>query len=144
METGDHNSLMHHLITSANRMIGAERGAVFQIEKESTGGEFALFASKNLANEQIDDLQLTATDLVSAEGTSLSGALLDVRIVKRWYQRNYGGNNDPADLRVRYMTPELLVYDDTLIKVEGNDKSVRTGNRGINNFSYPEFALFII
>ena len=77
------------------------------------------------ANEQIDDLQLTATDLISAEGTSLSGALLDVRIVKRWYQRNYGGSSDPADLRLRYMTPELLVYDDTLIKVEGNDNYLR-------------------
>ncbi len=77
------------------------------------------------ANQQINDLQLSVTNLVNVEGASLSGALLDIRIVKRWYQRNMGGKADPADSRLRFIIPELLIYDDDLIKVEGEDNYLR-------------------
>ena len=89
------------------------------------------------ANETIDDLQLTTTSLVGSDGVSLSGAVLDIRIVKRWYQRNFGADSDPADPRLRFLIPELLIYDDALIKVEGNDNYLRLQSGEYINISKP-------
>lgn len=48
--------LFHHIISSVNRLIGAERGAIFLLEGDSSGKpEFRLRASINLTPEQIDD-----------------------------------------------------------------------------------------
>ena len=89
------------------------------------------------ANETIDGLNLTATSLVGSDGETLSGAVLDIRIVKRWYQRNFAINSDPADLRLRFMIPELLVYDDALIKLEGNDNYLRLQSGEYINIGKP-------
>lgn len=55
MEIGEQGALMHHLITTANRMVGAERGAVFLVENQKHEIEFSLYAARNLTNEQIAD-----------------------------------------------------------------------------------------
>jgi hypothetical protein len=48
--------LFHHIISSVNRLIGAERGAIFLLEDDSSGKhKFRLRASINLTPEQIDD-----------------------------------------------------------------------------------------
>jgi len=55
MEIGEQGALMHHLITIANRMVGAERGAVFLVESQKHEVEFSLYAARNLTGEQIRD-----------------------------------------------------------------------------------------
>lgn len=89
------------------------------------------------ANEQIDNLQLTASDLIGPTGASLTGASIDIRIVKRWYQRIFAANSDPADMRLRHLTPELLVYDDDLIKIEGKDNYLRMESGEYRKISEP-------
>jgi len=74
------------------------------------------------ADDEISDLKLVATALVDAEGAVLDGTSLDIRVVKRWLQRGFG---TLADARRRFMTPELLVYDDKLVETRGNNNYLR-------------------
>ena len=47
---------------------------------------------------------------------------LDLRVVKRWYQASFGAG---ADKQLRYLTPELLLYDDALVSTDERDNWVR-------------------
>ena len=66
------------------------------------------------AHEDITSLEVEATEL-TGEGGSIPSDNVDIRVVKCWYQ---GGRDLGVGCYGRYLTPELLVKDDTLVRVE--------------------------
>ena len=75
---------------------------------EYESGSFGLYALRD-----VRDVRLTVTDLVSADGRIPAGAV-DLRLVKVWYQ---SGTNVGFQ-RLKLLTPELLLKDDDLVRVD--------------------------
>ena len=73
------------------------------------------------AQQNISGLSLQPTDLTGTSGTIPSSAL-DISIVKRWYQGG-SGNTIQGDLGIygKFLTPELLLKDDSLVRVTGEN-----------------------
>jgi len=93
---------------------------------------FVIYADKPLR-----DLRFEVEPLADSDGEALEDAVIDIRIVKRWWQRNVGGHSDPFDPRMRRLTPELLVYDDSLVKVEQDINFLRLANDEYVDISKP-------
>jgi hypothetical protein len=74
------------------------------------------------ANSSVKGLKIRSTGLHSPDGEVLEGANLDIRVVKRWYQRNVSISS-PVNLR--YLKPELLLYDDSLIQIKDGENILR-------------------
>lgn len=72
------------------------------------------------AKEAISGLRVESTGLVSPSG-SLPADVLDIRVVKCWYQ--LGDSKFKEGIRV--LTPELLLKDDSLVKVEGGENHLK-------------------
>lgn len=107
------------------------------------------------SDQAIDNLQVSCTDLsrasssissnasfiskiafiissyLSRTSSSISSNAVDIRAVKCWYQGSHGIGYKPSG---RYLTPELLLHDDSLIDVEGDDwtQSDVTNPDGVN------------
>jgi len=69
------------------------------------------------APEEVADLLVTATDLTGPAGT-IPAAAVDLKWVKCWYQAGsaWWGVSQQKDRKV--LTPELLVNDDSLVRVD--------------------------
>ncbi|MEE4186792.1 MAG: LamG domain-containing protein [Gammaproteobacteria bacterium] len=85
-------------------------------------GEYEPASFVVYAVEPVAELQVQPTRLRHAVSGHTLAAALDVRVVKRWYQSSFGAR---ADKDLRYLTPELLLYDDGLVRTEGRDNWVR-------------------
>jgi len=70
--------------------------------------------------EDITSLMVEATELVGPSG-SIPSANVDIRVVKVWWQAGV----EIWDMTHKQLTPELLLKDDSLVKVEGDDNYVR-------------------
>jgi hypothetical protein len=88
----------------------------------ATPGEYEPASFVLYAHQALADITITVSDFERAGGGVLDASAMDVRIVKRWYQTAFG---EIADRKVRYMRPELLVYDDRLIKIEDDHNFLR-------------------
>lgn len=88
----------------------------------ATPGEYEPASFVVYANEAVSELEIRPTALRHAGNGELVQGALDVRVVKRWYQSSFGAR---ADKELRYLTPELLVYDDALVRTEARDNWVR-------------------
>ena len=69
------------------------------------------------AQKDISGIGITAPNLYNAQGNSIPADAIDVRLVKVWYQA------DDESILIkhpgsRYLTPELLLKDDSLVKVD--------------------------
>ncbi len=62
-------------------------------------------------------VQLSVSDLKSAEGGIIKSADVDLKVIKVWYQNGNGWYNYFADLS-RKLVPELLLNDENLVKVD--------------------------
>ncbi|MBT4641190.1 MAG: sigma 54-interacting transcriptional regulator [Deltaproteobacteria bacterium] len=68
---GNQKDLMKHVIKTVNRLTGAERGAVFLYENNSTSNTFRLLGSKNLTKKQIEHPSFTSSmELIQAVARS--------------------------------------------------------------------------
>jgi hypothetical protein len=82
-------------------------------------GEYKAASFVVNSNEDIDSLQVVVSDLSGNRGT-ISNSTLDIKTVKCWYQGGYEVSNERSVVG-RFLTPELLLKDDSLIIVEGDD-----------------------
>ena len=73
------------------------------------------------AHEDITSLEVEATEL-TGEGGSITSDNVDIRVVKCWYQ---GGHDLGVGCYGRFLTPELLVKDDTLVRVENEHNHLK-------------------
>ncbi len=87
----ENRDLVQHIISTVNRITGAERGAIFLIERKTRGIKLVLRASKNLTSEQIsnsnflqsmemiEEVAVTGKGkikgMASIKGSDLSGAI---------------------------------------------------------------------
>ncbi len=82
----------------------------------------ASFAVK--AQQNITGLIVSPSNLVSGNNVIAAGNI-DISVVKCWYQGNYlksvADSPDYRSVIGKFLTPELLLKDDTLIKVTGED-----------------------
>ena len=85
-------------------------------------GEYepASFVAQTL-NEGLN-LEVSKSDLVGKAGIIPAGSV-DIRTIKRWYQAgDQIGDGSPINQKVRLLTPELLLNDDTLIRNDHDKK----------------------
>ncbi len=74
----DEKSLFHHILSSANRITGAERGAIFLWEDGPSGAELRLRASKNLTSEHIHQASfLSSMRMIEKVGRTGKGQILE-------------------------------------------------------------------
>jgi hypothetical protein len=102
-----------------NYEIPAAPGNTFSItacRKEFEPASFIIKTQKDLSG-----ITITVPDLTSIQGNSIPSSALDVRLVKVWYQAA------PKDIKYAtvgyYLTPELLLKDDSLVKVDYGTKT---------------------
>jgi len=78
---------------------------------ESEAASFIISAQKNLSG-----ITISVPALRNARGNSIPSSAIDVRLVKVWYQAA------PSDISYKtagyYLTPELLLKDDSLVTVD--------------------------
>ena len=76
------------------------------------------------ANDDISDLQIEVTDLLN-ESNLISSENVDVRTVKCWYQAGVSKYNEGS----KVLTPELLLKDDALVKVEDGNNYIKVADQ---------------
>ena len=100
--------------------VRAERGAPVRVQAARGEVESASFVLR--ANESVQDLSVSVSDLSAGAEKTLPGDIVDVRLVESWYQAGEGDiwpNND------KVLVPELLVKDDNLMQVnEGAGQNI--------------------
>jgi len=89
------------------------------------------------ATESLPKLQVSTSELRDLQGKTLAGARVDIRVVKRWYQRNFAFDTDQSDPRTRFIVPELLLHDDALVRVRDEQNFLRMESGEYINISTP-------
>lgn len=88
-----------------------------QLAVTAARGEYEPASFVVSALEDINELNVTVSDLRGDQGT-IPSAQVDVRSVKCWYQAGTAWVGVRQDKSHRILTPELLLHDDALVKVD--------------------------
>jgi hypothetical protein len=94
------------------------RGTIGELRITACPGEYEPASFIVYASGDVEELNIRVTDL-SGERASIPSSHMDVFIVKSWYQAGRGitiTNN-------RYLTPELLLRDESLVKVDHEERN---------------------
>ncbi len=104
---------------------------------EYTAASFVVSSDRDLAN-----LKITVSNLTSGENIIPSDNI-DIKAVKVWWQSGTDTIGRTRDLNV--LAPELLLHDDTLVKIEGTENFIKGYNCDgcYINISQPRFPLKI-
>ncbi|MEJ2140339.1 MAG: LamG domain-containing protein [Gammaproteobacteria bacterium] len=102
-----------------------------------TPGEYEPLSFVVYAAAQADNLRIQTAPVSGPDEKLLEGASVDVRVVKRWYQQNRGGYSDTRNPELRYLTPELLLYDDELVRAEDGENALRMVSGEYRTISKP-------
>lgn len=95
------------------------------------GGEVRFLAAKGeyesasfvLASDRdVTGATLAWGDLAAKDGAVIPSSALDVKIVKCWWQQGTAWGGFHADMLRRVLTPELLLHDETLVRVDDASK----------------------
>jgi hypothetical protein len=78
-------------------------------------GQFESATFVMSAQENLSNIVITASDLQSSSGDRLSSDNLDIRLVKVWYK---AGKDIYFERGAHVLVPELLLKDDSLVKVD--------------------------
>ncbi|MCX7918200.1 MAG: hypothetical protein N3A72_01065 [bacterium] len=121
----------HDLVFYTISPITSEKILPFNIKlPEKIGHEMNLIACPGeyepgsfvvVANSDIIGLHFTASDLVGKSGV-IPANNVDIKLVKCWYQAGSAWIGIGQDKRDKVLVPELLVNDDTLVKVDYEKK----------------------
>jgi len=76
----------------------------------------------------VNNLQVIATDLTKGSDL-IPSSNIDISVVKTWYQAG-NGNDVWNDITGKHLTPELLLKDDSLVKVENGENYLWNGATG--------------
>ena len=104
------------------------------------GGEVRLVAARGeyesgsfVLRSDADATGVTATwtDLVAKDGARIPASAIDLKVVVCWYQQGTAWYGFHSDMTRRVLTPELLVHDERMIKVDSatKDNYVRCDHR---------------
>ena len=81
-------------------------------------GEFEPASFVIKSDKAAKKVVLTPTDLKNAKGDKIPASALDLKVIKIWYQAGTGWHSYFADTTGRTLVPELLLNDETLVKVD--------------------------
>ncbi|MBR4884505.1 MAG: hypothetical protein IKZ33_04250, partial [Lentisphaeria bacterium] len=81
-------------------------------------GEFESASFLLKSDRAVKQVILTPTDLKNTEGDTIPASALDLKVLTVWYQAGTGWHSYFADVTGRTQVPELLLNDETLIKVD--------------------------
>lgn len=104
----------------------------------ATPGEFEPASFLVEAKSKIVKFEVTPTALKGPDGATIPAEAMDVRIVKSWYQAGTAWYSYFGDPTRRELVPELLLHDDSLVKVDRKNQqnSLRVGG-DYQSISYP-------
>ncbi|MFC1525405.1 hypothetical protein ACFL6X_01185 [Candidatus Latescibacterota bacterium] len=88
----------------------------------AAGGEFEPASFVAFPLQDVDRLQLAASALRGPQGTIAADAV-DIRVVKCWYQAGTAWYSYFGDPSRRVLVPELLLHDDSLVRVDHATRS---------------------
>lgn len=93
-------------------------GSASKLSARMCAGEFEPFSLFLMAKTNLSSVKVSSTSLTGASGT-ISSSEIDISIAKVWYQKGYEitGHGD------KWLTQELLVKNDNLIKVDEVNKT---------------------
>lgn len=74
------------------------------------------------ANENISNVTLKISDLKQTSGEIIPASAIDPRIVKVWYQAGSAWHSGRNMIKVRKLTPELLLHDENVVKVNQKNR----------------------
>jgi hypothetical protein len=74
------------------------------------------------SDENIDNVKLEIGQLRQSSGECLPKSAIDTRVVKVWYQAGTAWFSLRNMLKVRKLTPELLLHDENLVKVNTKNR----------------------
>ncbi len=94
------------------RLNGELRYVAAQDEFEAASFQVYSFADKR-------NVTLTPSPLVGEGGASMPPAVMDIKVVKLWFQNGNGWISYFADVGLK-LTPELLLYDENMVKVDSD------------------------
>jgi hypothetical protein len=99
-------------------------------------GQYEAFSFVLQPNVAVSDMSISATDLSDGNGHTLSKYTLDIKGVKVWYQADNSLSDSWYDgTKGHYLTPELLLKDLSLIRVDYNAQT--NDIKLINNSGVP-------
>jgi|GEM_PF-787873 len=97
-----------------------------QISVRASSGEFEPASFVLKPDYDMTGLEIEATDL-TGNGT-IDSENVDVSVVKVWYQAGIGVSDPYYNKYIKILTPELLLKDDSLVKVENGENYVKFTN----------------
>lgn len=111
----NHRDLVQHIISTVNRITGAERGAIFLIQKgENPSPRLAVRATKNLTSAQIEDPSFRSSiEMIEEVARTAKGRILVMGSGGDWR------GPDPDVIRSRICVPMTL--DDEVVGVLYHD-----------------------
>lgn len=107
------------MILPHERLVPGEPSSELTVVAARGEYEPASFVVSALAD--LDALTVTAGDL-QGDGGVIPAAAVDIRVVKCWYQAGTAWVGIRQDKSRRILTPELLLYDDDLVRVDENSQ----------------------
>ncbi|MBV5327028.1 MAG: hypothetical protein JZU65_05230 [Chlorobium sp.] len=69
------------------------------------------------ANKDLEDITLVVSELKKSSGATIPSDAVDLRLVKCWFQ---GGEGTIRMTKKKVLTPELLLRDDSLVRVDSS------------------------
>jgi len=114
----------------------AQRAGVLRII--ATPGEFEPASFLVEAKADIEKFEIKTSALKGESGATIPADAINVRVVKAWYQAGTAWHSYFGDPTRRELVPELLLHDDSLVKVdrEKQENSLRVGD-AYQWISYP-------
>lgn len=100
---------------------GVEGGAVRLI---AARGEYEPGSFVLRSDEDLRDVTATWGDLTGPNGAKIAASELDLKVVLCWYQQGNAWSGYFADMKRRVLTPELLVHDEKVIRVDHEAQEV--------------------
>lgn len=86
-------------------------------QKELESASFVIRADRDMAK-----VTLKVSDLKNKKGNTIPASAVDLKVVKIWYQTGTAWHSYFADYTGKVLTPELLLNDETLLKVDTKTK----------------------
>ena len=99
-----------------NYTVPAAPGNTFSVtacRDEFESGSFIINAQKDLSG-----VSISVPTLYDSKGNSIPASAINVRTVKVWYQTGLTDPNMWFNTQKKYLAPELLLKDDSLVKVD--------------------------
>jgi len=120
-------AISNDLILPADTYIDGKISSELAIKSalgEFEPGSFVVHAETNL-----NAVALASTDLARVGGGgTIASANVDIKVVKCWYQ---SGKTPGNSNKYKYFTSDLLVKDDALVTVSGNDNFLKVSGNSI-------------